>query len=106
MNEREFIRQFTSEYSQLLNNLEISDRYKDSVTDQKRLIVDSYTKVLKPLCEVYFNKGLPDIIVATKTGLDMQNTPGGMFGWLHWMLKDPNLKTAVDRLLYTLIKAV
>lgn len=106
MNEREFIRQFTSEYSQLLNNLELADRYNDSLVDQKQLIVHSYIKVLKPLCESYFNKEFPDITVTTKTGLDMQNTPNSMFSWMHWVLKDLNLKNGVDRLICTLIKAV
>jgi len=92
MNEREFITQFTSEYSQLMNSLELSDRYKDNVTVRKQLIVDCYNNILKPLVEGYLNIEIPEIKVSQNQSLDMQHTPFGMVGWLHWRMKDYDLK--------------
>jgi hypothetical protein len=106
MLEREFIGQFTSEYTTLLNNLCIAEKYKDSLEEQKKLIFDSYTKVLKPLCESYLSIHLPDMVLSTKTELGMQQTTSEMFTWLHWLLKDSDLVRATTRLLHTLIKAV
>ena len=106
MTEREFISQFTVEYAMLLNDLELAERYKDSLDAKKQLIITSYEKVLKPLCESYFSeKFLPEIIISHKTALDMQHTTTTMFGWLHWYLKG-DAKKAVISLLFTLIKAV
>lgn len=106
MDEREFIRQFTSEYSQLLNSLIIARKYNDPLDAQKNLIVSTYTKNLKPLTEDYLSIRFPEIEISTKTRLDMDQTLEGLFGWLHFMLKDTDLKRATRRLLYTLIKAV
>ena len=105
MNEREFVEYFTTEYSNLLNQLCLADRYKESLEFKKNLIKDTCNNKLIPKCREYFSKDFNNAVISDKTGLDFQHTNEGMFGWLHYMLKG-DLESGVRRLLITLYKAI